>query len=76
MTVGQLYMAIGKEDRLILSSLYDISIEVELQQTLIGYSAIMGLEVCSLSGHDGTYTAYIDIPSDAIAALQDACQKL
>lgn len=71
MTVGQLAMAVGKEDRIYISSIYDISRDVELTDHLRAYTGILTLEVLALSHHEDGFIAVIDLPEAAIAALAD-----
>ncbi len=71
MTVGQLAMAVGKEDRIYISSIYDISRDVELTDHLRAYTGILTLEVLALSHHEDGFIAVIDLPEAAIAALAE-----
>lgn len=71
MTVGQLAMAVGKEDRIYISSIYDISHDVELTNKLRAYTGILTLEVLSLSHHEDGFIAVIDLPAAAIAAIAE-----
>ena len=71
MTVGQLAMAVGKEDRIYISSIYDISRDVELTNQLRAYTGILSLEVLSLAHHEDGFIAVIDLPAAAIAALAE-----
>lgn len=69
MTVGQLARAAGEEDRIFLCSLYDLSREVELTMGLKAYTGILTLEILSLSRTEEGFTAVVDLPAAAIAAL-------
>lgn len=69
MTVGQLAQAVGKDERIAISSMYDISHDVELTMERRSYTGIMTLEIVTLS-HDGQgFIAVVDLPAAAIAAL-------
>lgn len=70
MRVGQLAMAVGEEERIYISSIYDISIDVELTRELRAYTGILTLEVLTLTHHEEGYTAVVDLPAAAIAALK------
>lgn len=69
MTVGQLAMAVGNEDRIYISSIYDISRDVGLTKELRSYTGILTLEILSLSHHEDGFIACVDLPAAAIAAL-------
>lgn len=69
MTVGQLARAVGEEDRVFISSLYDISRDAELTMELKAYTGILTLEILSLSRTEEGFTAVVDLPAAAIAAL-------
>lgn len=69
MTVGQLAKAVSEGERIFLCSLYDISREVELTMELKAYTGILTLEILSLSHTEEGYTAVVDLPAAAIAAL-------
>lgn len=70
MTIRQLTMAVGKEDRIYISSIYDVSRDVELTLELRAYTGILTLEVLNLTHHEEGYTAIVDLPAAAIAALE------
>lgn len=70
MTIRQLTMAVGKEDRIYISSIYDVSRDVELTLELRAYTGILTLEVLNLTNHEEGYTAIVDLPAAAIAALE------
>ena len=69
MTVGQLAMVVNKEDKIYISSIYDISRDVELTNELRAYTGILTLEVLSLSYYEDGFIAVVDMPAEAIAAL-------
>ena len=69
MTIRQLLAAINKEERVFICSIYDISRDVELTMELRAYTGILTLEVLTLTHHEEGYTAVIDLPAAAIAAL-------
>lgn len=69
MTVGQLTMAVNKDERIYISSLYDISRDVELTTELRAYTGILTLEILTLSHHEDGYMACVDLPAEAVAAL-------
>lgn len=69
MTVGQLAMAVNKEDKIYISSIYDVSRDVELTNELRAYTGILTLEVMSLSHHGDGFIAVVDLPAEAITAL-------
>ena len=69
MTVGQLTMAVNKDERIYISSLYDISRDVELTLELRAYTGILTLEILTLSHHEDGYIAVVDLPAAAVAAL-------
>lgn len=69
MTIGQLLMAVDKEERIYISSIYDISRDVELTLELRAYTGILTLEILSLSHHEDGFIAVVDLPAAAIAAL-------
>ena len=70
MTVGQLTMAVNKDERIYISSLYDISRDVELTLELRAYTGILTLEILTLSHHEDGYIAVVDLPAEAVAALE------
>ena len=70
MTLWQLTMAIN-DDRIYISSIYDISTEVELTKELRTYTGILTLEILSLSHHEDGFIAVVDLPAAAIAALEN-----
>jgi len=70
MTVGQLTMAANKEERIYISSLYDISRDVELTLELRAYTGILTLEILTLTHHEDGYIAVVDLPAAAVAALE------
>ena len=69
MTIGQLTMAVNKEERIYISSLYDISRDVELTLELRAHTGILTLEVITLSHHEDGYLAVVDLPAAAVAAM-------
>ena len=69
MTVGQLARAVGEEDRVFISSLYDISRDAELTMELKSYTGILTLEILTLSHSVDGFVAIVDLPAAAIAAL-------
>ena len=69
MTVGQLAMAVGNEDRIYICSIYDISIDVELTTELRAYTGILNLEILTLTHSEDGFIAVIDLPAAAVAAL-------
>ena len=69
MTVGQLARSVGEEDRVFISSLYDISRDAELTMELKAYTGILTLEVLTLSHNGDGFVAIVDLPAAAIAAL-------
>jgi hypothetical protein len=71
MTVGQLAMVIQETERLYISPIDDISCEVEITNMLRAYTGIMNLEVITLTNHEEGYTATVDLPPAAIAALAE-----
>lgn len=68
MTVGQLAMSVN--DRIFICSIYDVSEDVELITELRAYTGILTLEVLTLTHHEEGYTACVDLPAAAIAALK------
>lgn len=68
MTVDQLTMSVN--ERIYLCSIYDISVEVELTRELRAYTGILTLEILTLTHHEEGYTACVDLPAAAIAALE------
>lgn len=68
MTVGQLAMAVN--ERIHISSIYDISVDVELTTELRAYTGILTLEILTLTHHEEGYTACVDLPAAAVAALK------
>lgn len=71
MTVRQLAMVIQETERLYISPIDDISCEVEITNMLRAYTGIMNLEVITLTHHEEGYTATVDMPPAAIAALAE-----
>lgn len=67
MTIRQLTMATN--DRIFISSIYDISKDVELTTELRAYTGILTLEILTLTHHEEGYTAIVDLPAAAVAAL-------
>lgn len=67
MTVGQLAMSVN--DRIYISSMYDISREVELTTELRAYTGILTLEVLTMTHNEEGYTVCVDLPAAAVAAL-------
>ena len=67
MTVGQL--AMSASDRIYISSIYDVSRDVELTTELRAYTGILTLEILSLAHHGDGFIACVDLPAAAIAAL-------
>lgn len=68
MTIGQLTMSAN--ERIYLCSIYDVSVDVELTQELRAYTGLLTLEVLTLTHHEEGYTACVDLPAAAIAALE------
>lgn len=70
MTIGQLARATrGNEERIFISSLYDVSHDIELTMELRAFSGIMNLEILTLSYHEDGFVAIVDLPAEAVAAL-------
>ena len=70
MTVGQLARATrGNEERIFISSLYDVSHDIELTMELRAFSGIMNLEILTLSHHEDGFVAIVDLPAEAVSAL-------
>ncbi|MBQ9631322.1 MAG: hypothetical protein IJV04_00170 [Lachnospiraceae bacterium] len=69
MTISQLAAAVNETDRIYISSIYDISHDVELTRERRAYTGILTLEVLSLSHHEDGFIAVVDLPAAAIAAL-------
>lgn len=67
MTVGQLAMTVN--DRIYISSIYDISRDVELTTELRAYTGILTLEILSLAHHEDGFIACVDLPAAAVEVL-------
>lgn len=70
MTVSQLARAVDQNERIYISSLYDISHDVELTTELRAYTGILNLEVLTLTHHEEGYTAVVDLPAAVMEALK------